>query len=122
MIKKICAVVFSLFLITIFSNGIVAYASSAEEIIDNNNQQLVEEEVEEIIQYEVTYDLNGGTYNGLLNYSEIYNENSLLVELDETLLERVNCSFTHWETLDGEVWNFEEDIVVSDITLIAIWN
>lgn len=80
MIKKICVVIFSLFLIVMFSNGIVAYAYSGDEIIDENNLELVEEENEEIIQYTVTYDLNGGTYNGLSSYSEMYDENSLLVE------------------------------------------
>lgn len=122
MIKKICVVIFSLFLIVMFSNGIVAYAYSGDEIIDENNLELVEEENEEIIQYTVTYDLNGGTYNGLSSYSEMYDENSLLVELDESLLERVNCTFVSWETMDGFSWNFEEDVITSDITLIAIWN
>lgn len=122
MIKKICVVIFSLFLIVMFSNGIVAYAYSGEEIIDENNLELVGEENEEIIQYTVTYDLNGGTYNGLSSYSEMYDENSLLVELDESLLERVNCTFVSWETMDGFSWNFEEDVITSDITLIAIWD
>ncbi|MDE7100929.1 MAG: InlB B-repeat-containing protein, partial [Anaeroplasmataceae bacterium] len=73
--------------------------------------------------YKVTFDLNGGNYNGSQkNFEEIYAENSLINCPDETAIERNNCVFKGWYTLDNKVWDFENDTITCDIVLRAKWH
>ncbi|MDE5566755.1 MAG: InlB B-repeat-containing protein [Anaeroplasmataceae bacterium] len=73
--------------------------------------------------YKVTFDLNGGNYNGSQNnFEEIYAENSLINCPDETALERNNCVFQGWYTLDNKGWDFENNTITCDIVLRAKWH
>lgn len=71
----------------------------------------------------ITFDLNGGTYNGSsdnLYYSIQAGE--FITAPDESFLSRKFATFTKWQDENGNEWNFDEDIPTSDLTLRAIWN
>lgn len=72
--------------------------------------------------YKVTFDLNGGNYNGNQNsIEEFYLENSLINCPDESELNKKNSVFEGWFTSDNNKWDFENDIITCDIVLRAKW-
>lgn len=90
---------------------------------DFQEEELLEINTLELNEYTVTFDLNGGMYNGdTSNIVILCDENSFITKPNEDLLERDNCSFVSWKTLGGDSWNFEEDIITEDILLRAEWN
>lgn len=72
--------------------------------------------------YTVTFDCNGGTYNGLETFKQTVTADSLLEKPDSTKLVRYNSKFVNWKTVSGDNWNFTKDTVKCDIELRASWN
>lgn len=72
--------------------------------------------------YTVTFDCNGGLYDGLDAFQLSAYAGSLVVKPDSNKMVRDNCKFIGWYTLSGELWNFEEDTVNENIVLRAKWN
>lgn len=74
------------------------------------------------ITYTVTFDCDGGMYNSLYStFTQTVVAGNLIIEPDESLVKRDNCSFEEWVTSTGDTWDFTQDIVESDLTLYAKW-
>ena len=73
-------------------------------------------------EYIITFDCNGGTYNGSATFTQVVQEGELVLEPDESLLKRNNATFMDWVTSSGKYWYFDKDVVETDFTLYAKWD
>lgn len=70
----------------------------------------------------VKFDCNGGVYQKTLkSFEQVVESGSLLIEPDKTKMTKEFAFFDSWITKDGRKWNFEEDIVTEETSLIALW-
>ncbi len=101
----------------------LARVEEAESIICNlNSTSFVTTQNEESIYYKVKFKLNGGSYDGNTeDFEETYLENSFIVCPDESKMEREYTKFRGWYTEDNVAWDFDNDVIISDMVLIANW-
>ena len=75
--------------------------------------------------YLITFSFEGATYNNEIvdSYSEIYGLDSYIDEPDSELFRNDFEEYTlkNWALENGEVWDFENDVVTGNITLYSVW-
>ncbi len=69
----------------------------------------------------VTFDCNGGKYEGVMTFQQTISAGSFLSEPDSTRIKRSKCEFEGWYTTENEEWNFSNDVVNENIELRAKW-
>ena len=103
------------------------HSESFEKVKQNNKQAkekaLPEAATNEItLVYTVTFDCNGGEYNGVTTFQIKAIAGKCLIKPDSSKLERKYYTFGGWFTDKGVSWNFDTDIVNEDLTLKAKWH
>lgn len=71
--------------------------------------------------YTVTFDCNGGIYNGTDIFYQTVEAGALVDEPDNSKLYRNYSNFIEWRTLSGKKWKFAEDAVNENMVLQAEW-
>ena len=69
----------------------------------------------------VTFDCNGGAFDGDAYFQQTVESGSLLLEPDSSKLYRYNSKFIGWYTINDKRWNFNNDLVNEDTILKAKW-
>ena len=109
-------------------NIVYAYEENSLEselIVRTNSESNYEvEQIEEAVYFEVEFNTNGGFYtSGNNNHytlpSQTIAEGELVVK--PTIIKRHGYIFKYWSLSDGTEWDFNNDLVYSDISLTAVW-
>lgn len=101
-----------------YAQNLNYYQRTMENTISKQNDFI--ENYENIVI--VTFDFNGGSYDGYIAERQIPVEIGTSVEpLEKSKLEKPNSTFGGWYTYEGKLWSFD-NIITEDITLYAHWN
>lgn len=115
------------FISSISSTVVYAADVSSDEggVIDTNLTVNSDDELfEESIYYTVQFNTAGGFYTvGGTNYYTVPNQTILEGDLVSIppIIKRHGYVFQYWALSDGTEWDFDTDLVDSDVVLTAIW-
>ncbi len=120
--KIICSILLLALTPFLFLNSNNSSSEIKAQSVEWINQQTIKKQNAEQNTVVVTFDCNGGQYDGSESFQRIVVSGSRLAEPDSSKLSRNNATFSGWYTLNGNEWNFYSNTVTEDTILRAEWN